>query len=152
MKFWRLLTNSSPWCEHVTGETAPGVCGTQNHSQHTEFISSGWGAWHWLIFFVSLHPCFLESNEKVLSIIVPSKGIFDIVHSDNKWRIMPRVKTKLSSEKSCVPFPRHAFHFYKQFAPILLSTKKVKQRNFTLLTRWWVWLLSIEEILLCSND
>lgn len=34
----------------------------------------------------------------MLLIIVSSAGIFDMVPSDNQWRIMPRVKTKLSLE------------------------------------------------------
>lgn len=60
-------------------------------------------------FFVSLHSCFRGSNENVLLIIVSGTGIFDIVPSDNRWRIMPRVKKKAFLRNLCVPFP-HAFH------------------------------------------
>lgn len=78
-------------------------------------------------FFVTAYMLlvFLESNEKVLLIIVSSTGIFDIVPSDNKWRIMPRVKIKLSSEDFYVPFPP-CFSLYKQFAQTLLSTKELR--------------------------
>lgn len=75
--------------------------------------------------FVFCFLFFLESNEKVLLIIGSSTGIFDIVPSDNKWRIMPRVKIKLSSEAFSVPFPP-CFSLYKQFAQTLLSTKELR--------------------------
>lgn len=68
---------------------------------------------------------FLESNEKVLLIIGSSTGIFDIVPSNNKWRITPRVKIKLSSEAFSVSFPP-CFSLYKQFAQTLLSTKELR--------------------------
>ena len=52
----------------------------------------------------------LESKEKVLLIIVASTETFDTVPSVNKWKITPRINTKVSSGTFHVPFLT-AFHF-----------------------------------------
>lgn len=109
--------------------------GTQSHTVLycvAHWFRAGRPGTGWFLFLVIAYMLlffafcfFLESNEKVLLIIGSSTGIFDIVPSDNKWRIMPRVKIKLSSEAFSVPFPPY-FSLYKQFAQTLLSTKELR--------------------------